>query len=57
MSETSKSPAPERFAQAKLDELEGLSLRRRLQETRRAGPDRAFRAGRELISFCCNDYL
>ncbi len=59
MSETSKSPAPapERFAQAKLDALEAVSLRRRLQETRRAGPDRAFRAGRELISFCCNDYL
>ncbi len=59
MSETSKSPAPapERFAQAKLDALERVSLRRRLQETRRAGPDRAFRAGRELISFCCNDYL
>ncbi len=59
MSETSKSPAPapETYAQGKLDALEGLSLRRRLQETRRAGPDRAFRAGRELISFCCNDYL
>ena len=59
MSETTKSaaPAPETYAQGKLDALEGLSLRRRLQETRRAGPDRAFRAGRELISFCCNDYL
>lgn len=45
------------FAQGKLEELEAKSLRRRLTETDRFGPARARRKGKELISFCCNDYL
>lgn len=55
------SPATSRsldsFAQGKLEDLEARSLRRRLIETDRYGPAQARRAGRELISFCCNDYL
>jgi 8-amino-7-oxononanoate synthase len=47
----------ESFAAAKLGELEARKLRRRLVETDRREGVRAFREGRELISFCCNDYL
>jgi 8-amino-7-oxononanoate synthase len=46
-----------RFAAAKLAELEAKNLRRRLAETARLGPNTTLRDGRELISFCCNDYL
>ncbi len=45
------------FASAKLDELEAKALRRRLVETDRREGARARRNGRELVSFCCNDYL
>lgn len=45
------------FARAKLDEMEARALRRRLVETDRYGPALARRGGRELLSFCCNDYL
>ncbi len=49
------------FANSKLFELERASLRRQLVETRRElepeeGPV-AFRGGRKLLSFSCNDYL
>lgn len=46
-----------RFAEAKLAELEEKHLRRRLADTARLGPNAAVRDGKELISFCCNDYL
>jgi len=47
----------EEFALEKLDALERASLRRRLNETARADGVRVRRNGRELLSFCCNDYL
>jgi len=47
----------ERFARGKLDQLEELSLRRSLSETDRFAATRVRRNGREMISFCCNDYL
>jgi 8-amino-7-oxononanoate synthase len=46
-----------RFAETKLAELEAKNLRRRLAETARLGPNATVRDRRELISFCCNDYL
>lgn len=45
------------FAAAKLARLEAQRLRRRLVETDRHGEVAVRRNGRELISFCCNDYL
>jgi len=45
------------FAGGKLAALEAQALRRRLIETDRREGVRATRGGRELISFCCNDYL
>lgn len=55
----SKSPEStlDRFAREKLDALEAQALRRRLIETDRRGRAIAFRDGRRLVSFCCNDYL
>ncbi|HTS39948.1 MAG TPA: 8-amino-7-oxononanoate synthase [Xanthobacteraceae bacterium] len=47
----------EEFALEKLNALERASLRRRLNETARADGVRVRRNGRELLSFCCNDYL
>jgi 8-amino-7-oxononanoate synthase len=47
----------EQFASAKLAELEAKSLRRSLVETERGQAAAARRKGRDLISFCCNDYL
>ncbi|MGB5949119.1 MAG: 8-amino-7-oxononanoate synthase [Parvibaculum sp.] len=45
------------FAAAKLASLEAQRLRRRLVETDRHGEVAVRRNGRELVSFCCNDYL
>ncbi|MEQ9196269.1 MAG: 8-amino-7-oxononanoate synthase, partial [Parvibaculum sp.] len=45
------------YAQAKLDALEAQALRRRLVETDRREGAIAYRDGRRLVSFCCNDYL
>ena len=45
------------FAEAKLAELERSSLRRTLTDTTRVTGIRMRRNGRELVSFCCNDYL
>ena len=45
------------FVTAKLAALEKEALRRRLVETDRREGVRATRSGRDLISFCCNDYL
>ena len=47
----------DRFAQHKLDALASRQLRRSLHETAPCGPLRVRRAGRELLSFCSNDYL
>ncbi len=47
----------DRFAEAKLSELDSRALRRRLAETRRSADSGAERSGAGLISFCCNDYL
>src|SRR3989338_5877623 len=47
----------DRFAREKLDALEARALRRRLVETDRREGAIAFRDGRRLVSFCCNDYL
>lgn len=47
----------DRFAAAKLVQLDSQSLRRVLTDTARSAGSRARRAGRELTSFCCNDYL
>ena len=45
------------FARAKLDALDAADLRRRVEPTERLGGVRVRRAGREFISFSCNDYL
>jgi 8-amino-7-oxononanoate synthase len=47
----------EAFAQDKLDELKRASLHRRLAETDRSDAIHAVRDGRQVLSFCCNDYL
>ena len=46
-----------RFANAKLAGLESARLRRALAETVRGAGAAARRDGRDLVSFCCNDYL
>lgn len=53
----SEQSSVDRFAAAKLKELEAKSLRRVLAETARGRAASARRNGRDLISFCCNDYL
>ena len=45
------------MAQAKLQELDQQKLLRSLQETGRDEASNVIRAGQNLISFCCNDYL
>jgi len=47
----------ERFARQKLAALEAAQLRRALVATDRHSATGAWREGRELVSFCCNDYL
>jgi 8-amino-7-oxononanoate synthase len=47
----------ERFAREKLGRLEQAQLRRELVATDRHAASQARRDGRELVSFCCNDYL
>jgi 8-amino-7-oxononanoate synthase len=47
----------DRFAREKLEDLERAGLRRELVSTDRFAPTRARRDERDLISFCCNDYL
>lgn len=51
------SDSLDQFARSKLDALEARSLRRRLVETERFAGAAARRQGRDLISFCDNDYL
>ena len=45
------------FADQKLRELDRLQRRRTLTTTTRQANSRVWRNGRELVSFCCNDYL
>ena len=45
------------FASQKLAELDRSSLRRRLGESDRPDGIHVRRNGRDLVSFCCNDYL
>jgi 8-amino-7-oxononanoate synthase len=45
------------FAEAKLAALDAAGTRRHLVETWRDGAVTATRGGRQLVSFCCNDYL
>ena len=47
----------DRFAQAKLDDLQRRHLRRTLQATYREDGLWVERGGRRLLSFSCNDYL
>ncbi len=50
-------PSIDRFAQAKLEQLDDRALRRTLAETGRAAFPHVTRDGRRLLSFSCNDYL
>ena len=52
-----RSPTIEQVACSKLAELEAGALRRVLSETERAKAGQTSRNGRQLLSFCCNDYL
>jgi 8-amino-7-oxononanoate synthase len=45
------------FVTGKLDGLRAASLYRSLHANRRGPQAKVTRAGRELLSFCCNDYL
>jgi 8-amino-7-oxononanoate synthase len=45
------------FARGKLERLEAKGLRRRMIPTDRFSETGARRGGRDLVSFCCNDYL
>jgi len=51
------SASLDRFAQLKLDGLTARALRRTLSESHRTDAVHVRRNGRELVSFCCNDYL
>ena len=51
------SPTLDRFAAGKLDRAAGLGLRRELRTMHRRDAARIVCDGRELLSFCCNDYL
>ena len=50
-------PSLNEFATRKLAELETRGQRRELVDTGRGMAGRATRDGRDVISFCCNDYL
>ena len=47
----------EQVARSKLAELEASALRRVLLETEHTKAGQTSRNGRQLLSFCCNDYL
>lgn len=57
MSEPVEHSSLDAFAAAKLARLRADSLHRTLQATGRNDGARVTRAGRQLVSFCCNDYL
>lgn len=50
-------PSLNEFASRKLAELETRGQRRELVDTGRGMAGRATRDGRDVVSFCCNDYL
>lgn len=50
-------PSLDEFASAKLNDLEARGQRRELSDTARGAAGAARRATRDVISFCCNDYL
>jgi 8-amino-7-oxononanoate synthase len=56
-SESLPSKSLDRFAQLKLDGLTARGLRRTVLESHRTDAVHLRRNGRELVSFCCNDYL
>ena len=47
----------DRFAKSKLDRLTAHGLRRSVIDTQRTDAVHIRRRGRDLVSFCCNDYL
>jgi len=47
----------DRFARSKLDRLTAHGLRRAVVDTMRSDAVHIHRGGRDLVSFCCNDYL
>jgi len=47
----------DRFAKSKLDRLTAQGLRRSVVDTHRTDAVHLRRGGRDLVSFCCNDYL
>lgn len=47
----------DRFAKSKLDRLTAHGLRRSVIDTARTDAVNIRRGGRDLVSFCCNDYL
>lgn len=47
----------DRFAKSKLDRLTAHGLRRSVVDTARTDAVHIRRDGRDLVSFCCNDYL
>jgi 8-amino-7-oxononanoate synthase len=47
----------DRFANSKLDRLTAHGLRRSVVDTMRTDAVHISRGGRDLVSFCCNDYL
>tara|TARA_A100001037_G_scaffold70526_1_gene63075 strand:+ start:648 stop:1835 length:1188 start_codon:yes stop_codon:yes gene_type:complete len=47
----------DRFAKSKLDKLIAHGLRRSIVDTHRIDAVNIRRNGRDLVSFCCNDYL
>jgi 8-amino-7-oxononanoate synthase len=51
------SESLDRFAQSKLDGLAARGLRRTILESHRTDAVHLHRNGRDLVSFCCNDYL
>ena len=51
------SPTLDRFAAGKLDDAARRGLRRELRSMHRRDGARIVCDGRELLSFCCNDYL
>jgi 8-amino-7-oxononanoate synthase len=57
VSEPAEHTSLDAFAAAKLARLRADSLHRTLQTTHRDAGARVMRAGRQLVSFCCNDYL
>ena len=50
-------PSLDDFASTKLESLAARGQRRELTDTARKAAGTALRSNRDVISFCCNDYL